>query len=1164
MAHRIFLAFGLTMLLCAAVPGQKELNITHYKETQGLSILDILSDKYGRIWLGTNNGLLRYDGYEFKKFVYDPNDSTSIKGTSISRLYEDRHGNIWISASDERLYRFDPLSGLIRTYPYYQLIGKPKNDGDFFISTISADAGGHLLFGAASVAPLVASLLIYDESKDRISPFPIPDSADPGGLYLARADHVGNTLFMGLDNQLFYLRDGKAFSRISPYSELQNLANQTGTGDFIFDRDNHLWLISDNGTLLVFDKLDAAPSKTYSFRHLLPNPSKSLRSIVLKMDQNKNLWIGHDQGLIHFDLKNEKFEFFRLPKDNRGNNYEVSSLLLDAFNNLWIGTQNGLLKHEDKPVFLDYNAPGLDTSIAIRGYIGQLIKAGKEKILVPTLDYNNPIPVLNELDLKTNAIKKHHFDDVFPKGTAFINFDWAGPDSLLFMTDHGVYQLNLEQKRAGKVSLKGVPNIHPGILQFYTDARGNEWLGTLNYLYKKSKGSDEYAPIDLSRQPGGDDRSNMVRLEDGKSKGLWLITDNGLYLYDFSNDSITRHGYDKKSGDVFLAQNIYAAWQEDSSDIVWIGILQGGLNRYDSRNKKIRTYTVEDGLADMSVFAILHDAKNKALWLGTGEGISRFDMQSEKFTNFSAEDGLSSKRFYSALKTADGRFFFAGETLIQFNPDEITVASIPPLLSFRDFKVSNRSLAFGPGTRFETGLTGNASLTLNHDENNITIEYLGVHYSNPAKNRYSYILENYDERWLDVGSQQAAYFTNLPPGKYTFRVKAANSNGSWNEEGLKLNIEIRSPWWRTYWAYAIYLLGLAGLGTLANQYFKQRVLKRERERTQLKELEQARLIEKAYKELESSHQALKATQSQLIQSEKMASLGELTAGIAHEIQNPLNFVNNFSEINKELLDEIEEIRKRSPEASGGERNEQLETQLLLNIKENEQKIHQHGQRADAIVKSMLQHSRVSSGKKEPTDLNALADEYLRLAYHGLRAKDKSFNANLVTHFDPAVDKIQIIPQDIGRVLLNLYNNAFYAVGARMRTGSPERSLGTVDERMRVENPERSLRTEGPERSLGTVNERMQADNKEYKPVVSVSTKRIGPIVEISVKDNGKGIPTMVREKIFQPFFTTKPTGQGTGLGLSLAYDIIKAHHGDIRVESVENEFTMFIITLPTT
>ena len=283
-------------------------------------------------------------------------------------------------------------------------------------------------------------------------------------------------------------------------------------------------------------------------------------------------------------------------------------------------------------------------------------------------------------------------------------------------------------------------------------------------------------------------------------------------------------------------------------------------------------------------------------------------------------------------------------------------------------------------------------------------------------------------------------------------------------------------------------------------------------------------ITRQNEELETTLVELQSTQKQLIQAEKMASLGELTAGIAHEIQNPLNFVNNFSEVSVELIAEMKEELKAG--------NTEAVIEIAEDIEKNLYKISHHGKRADAIVKGMLQHSRSSTGIKEATDLNSLADEYLRLSYHGLRAKDKNFNATMVTHYDENIGLVYIIPQDLGRVFLNLYTNAFYSVTAKKKAA--------------VES------------------------NATYEPTVTVITKLVKnggdegeDIVWISVKDNGMGIPQKVLDKIYQPFFTTKPSGEGTGLGLSLSYDIIyKGHNGKMTVDTKEGEYAEFIIVLP--
>jgi len=331
-------------------------------------------------------------------------------------------------------------------------------------------------------------------------------------------------------------------------------------------------------------------------------------------------------------------------------------------------------------------------------------------------------------------------------------------------------------------------------------------------------------------------------------------------------------------------------------------------------------------------------------------------------------------------------------------------------------------------------------------------------------------------------------------------------------------------------AYGFAFFWMIGFGIYAHRQNKE-------EQTQRQKAEEERLRSEAKKqeleyqvaertaeltrqknELEETIAELKSTQNQLVQAEKMASLGELTAGIAHEIQNPLNFVNNFSELSVELAKELQEELDRD------DQDKDLIIELVGDLVQNQEKINHHGKRAASIVKGMLQHSRASTGQKEETDMNDLADEYLRLSYHGLRAKDKTFNADFKTHLDPKVPKVSIVPQDFGRVLLNLFNNGFYAVQQKAKMG-----------------------IEG------------------YKPLVAVSTEFAEKDQEIVIKvsDNGTGIPESVKNKIFQPFFTTKPTGQGTGLGLSLAYDIIvKGHNGTLEVNSKEGEGTEFVIVIP--
>jgi signal transduction histidine kinase len=405
-------------------------------------------------------------------------------------------------------------------------------------------------------------------------------------------------------------------------------------------------------------------------------------------------------------------------------------------------------------------------------------------------------------------------------------------------------------------------------------------------------------------------------------------------------------------------------------------------------------------------------------------------------------------------------------------------------------------------------------IRLNYDQNTFSIDFFAFDYKHPGEIDYVFMLENYDDTWRYNGNRTRVDLLKIPPGHYRFRVKAVNGNGTWSEKAIP--VIISPPWWRTWVAYTAFavLFTVAIWGFI---YYRSRRLRRENKLLEQKVSTRTLQLQQEKQNVEAALSDLKSAQAQLIQSEKMASLGELTAGIAHEIQNPLNFVNNFSEVSNELIGEMKQ------ELTTG--NAQRANEIADDLKQNLEKINHHGKRADAIVKGMLQHSQKSSGHREPTDINALCEEYLRLSYHGFRAKDNSFNATIKTDFDNSMGKINIVRQDIGRVLLNLYNNAFYSVS-----------------------------------------EKRKQSVQGYEPAVTISTASIQPAsggrgIQIKVIDNGGGIPATIVDKIFQPFFTTKPAGQGTGLGLSLAYDIVKAHGGDIRVESKEHEGTVFTIIL---
>jgi len=1105
---KLFSAILLALLLVtsASFAQLKEVNLRQYTELDGVpgaEVLSVLADKFGYIWVGTRNGLARYDGYEFKKFIDNINDPASVHGLIVMSLFEDSRGYIWVGNQGSWLNRYDPATRTFRQYSFKNIIDHPANV-ELDVISMAEDNQGRIFFGVSGYngESISQGLLYIDEKDDSVRRYDSADKQAISNVYSITKDKEGYIWFLSY-NGLFKI---DAHKQLHPIHSLDEdfKKNKDSPADMKFDNQGHLWMIT--GRLRLYD-INLRDSSVISYS---PPISEGNYGIRLAIDKNENIWIGTRYGITRFVKNTKKFENFQnVVRNQLEKTYaSVSSLTFDAFGSLWVGTQaQGLLKYEERAIFKSYTSTNDPKNPVTPGWVDNICESHDKKIWFVTSQLS-VIGGINTLDPLTGVIRTIPYRTLVPGLVQINGFREDIPGEWILSTYTGNYRYFSKTGEIKKIVLNGLPD-HSRIKKFLTDSKGNEWLCTYNGLYKKDKGSDLFRRYDLSTIPGGDVASNSVNgAFESKAHGLWVFTYNGLFLYNYLTDKIERHGYDIKTGDIFIAQ-IINSFYETPDGTAWVGAWTGGLSQYNVETKKIKIFTRDDGLPSMSIQSIIGDEKNNSLWLSTFDGLSRFDIKTGQFNNFSISDGIQGQQFAdgSFLKTSEGLFAFGGSNgITTFNPNEITKNSAPPKVFLTDFKLFNKSVLPGEKSVLKKPIYDTKEISLGHDQNNVSIEFVAIHFTDPIKNKYAYKLENYDNDWREVGSQHTAFYPNLPSGRYLFHVKAANSNGVWNETGASVAMVISPPWWETTFAYIFYgLLLIAGIFG-ADRYFRTRIVRRERLRNQARELVQAKEIEKAYTEL-------KATQAQLIQSEKMASLGELTAGIAHEIQNPLNFVNNFSDVNSELIDEMQQEMDNGNLADA--------KAISNNIKENEQKINHHGKRADAIVKGMLQHSRSSSGVKEPTDINALADEYLRLSYHGLRAKDKSFNATMKTDFDESIGNISIIPQDIGRVILNLITNAFYAV-----------------------------------------DEKKKQDGKSFEPIVSISSKKIGDKVFLSVKDNGNGIPQNVLGKIFQPFFTTKPSGQGTGLGLSMSYDIVKVHGGELKVDTIEGVGSTFIIGLP--
>lgn len=604
-------------------------------------------------------------------------------------------------------------------------------------------------------------------------------------------------------------------------------------------------------------------------------------------------------------------------------------------------------------------------------------------------------------------------------------------------------------------------------------------------------------------------RATFIRSIWEDSKGaLWVTTFTDLYWF--------KQGKLKK---VSAEDGYKPAWvqsfYEDGDGTIWLGVSSHGLARH--KDGEFRFIDPKHGLFDFSLYVMFED-KFGYIWSSSNKGVFRVSKKelndvadgkagSVHSVSYSESDGMENREcnggFYpSGFQLRDDRIAFStvkGVAIV--NPADIKLNPFPPPVVVENLVADGESKNIAE------------TVTLAPGTDRLEVHYAGLSFVGGDKVRFKYRLEGKDKDWIDAGSRRQAYYTNLSPGDYRFRVIAANSDGIWNESGASIDIQLKPFFYQTTWFLAILIFAFLLTGP-SIYFWRVRSLKQ-------REAELESTVSKRTEELQRTLDNLKETQHQLVLSEKMASLGQLTAGIAHEIKNPLNFITNFAQLSKELAHELRQELSLEKNRIENKRSEEI-NEILDNLEQNVTKINQHGTRADSIVRGMLLHSRGKAGERQQTDLNALLTEYTNLAYHGMRAQDQSFNVKIETDFDSTIGNVNIVPQNLSRAFLNMINNACYAA-----------------------------------------NEKRKSATNGFNPTVRVSAKNLGNKVEIRIRDNGNGIPMEVLDKIFNPFFTTKPAGVGTGLGLSITYDIIRDEHkGEIAVDTQAGEYTEFIICIP--
>lgn len=1096
-------------------------------------IAGMCQDYNGFVWFATNtSGLYKYDGSQLINYSVDENNPTSIISNRLECIAAGMNGDIWIGSWENGLDRFDPET---ETFTHYQHDNADSSsirsdsiraiieseDGILWIGTVN---------GLDSFDPLTEKFTHYngespvwtDLNKSQIRVI-YEDKA--GSIWIGG----GSPFFADYNNNFTEEIPGGLYKLDRKTDEIKQYKNIEGDTTSLVDNRVGAIFEDSRGVFWVGtagDGLHTMNREKGTFnrhRYDPENPDKLSRPpaaeffdyvvehiTFINQDSRGHIWIGtFNGGINRHNPTTDKVEHFGTSATgpNKIGHDNFWAFLRTTDNLLWISTN--WVQTANRHIFYNVSTTSgklnySETDARIFDFAedseGNMWFASSQGLLRKTNNNNYQRFLPEKNGERRNDIIFHIEKDLND------NFWLSTPGGLYFFdTKSGQFKAYLhDPNNVNSISSDTV-------FVSRVDDNGTIWIGTYKGLdlLDPRTGIFEHFKIEPASKMMVNNIIYDIELDSAGNN--WIGWMNGIFQIDTDSGKIS----EPLSVSYLSVTKIF----KDSQHRIWAGTHGGLWVNYPGSNEFTQ---FQDSLGVistiMTVWGITEDMEH-SLWMNTSDGLIRLNPETKNAVLFGKSWDIYPEILTDNMYASSQGEIFLGDTAgyYHFFPKDLKQpdGSLSNL-QLSKLYIDNNEIIPGTNNILPKQLSEMKHLTLNYLQNNFSLAFHNIDFlTDPSEKNVLYMLENYDKNWRKNKGENLANYYNVRPGKYIFRIKASNLYGNWTEKTLE--IEIKPPWYRSVVAFIMYFIFLAVAGWNVHLFQKKHTIRKVQEQIKDKELAQAKEIEKAYKNLEIAHEDLKTTQTQLIQSEKMASLGELTAGIAHEIQNPLNFVNNFSEVNFELIDEADEENEKGNTA-------EVKT-ILKDLKENEKKINHHGKRAESIVKGMLLHSRGSSGKKEPTDINALCDEYLRLAYHGFRAKDKSFNAGYKLELDESLPKIDVVPEDVGRVLLNLINNAFYAVNKKAKSGV-----------------------------------------EDYKPEVVITTSSLPPSggmrgVKITVADNGSGIPDSIKDKIFQPFFTTKSTGEGTGLGLSLSYDIVKAHGGELKVETTEGEGTEFIIHL---
>ena len=1100
----------------------------------------VYQDRQGFIWLAVySSGLVRFDGA--RMILFDQEDGLSDLG--IWQVTEDLNGYLWVASHDGLSVSEQPLSayqGGKRAAFTSSPGGTPLLDEALTQNRIAVDTSGRLWVGTSEYG----LLRYFIDDEGAVHSDTLSTALTTNKDLSVTSVHAGanGSVIVSLEGGILYrFIDGDTPHIYTPeeiYGGTEIIS--------VYEDDETVWAYRQNGEILIFNSdlteprvIYASPSSNINGLYLLSDNSVwasngaggiarfhrntgdqinqysratgllSENVFHVMEDREGNIWIAQSGGISKLRYNYRAFENFSsnsiageapaLPTPS------VNTILVPVDESspcrIWVGTEGGAtcIKADGNTIYITQE-DGL-----VGNWVNGLATDSFGRIWVATTQGLNGI-AYREIDIVAGAVNRRNIRINGRQAWVF-----TIPDSPPFIAAENLpfrdSESGQETESAWFPGLRSIFGIVDGIIielnsthglpatlykSVAFDHEGFMWLGTLDRgIYKSTIPFDTSLLQSLSADDPDPDMFTLFWSRDNGAPtnhieklvwhqdSMWIGTQEGLYVMDPETAEITKH-ITRANG--LLADNTVSFALSPVTGNFWVGTNRGLAELNPEEGNVLRNVTRQDGLIDNEVwlYGSVKVGENGSVYFGTPSGLS------------------------------------------VYHPELDRPNTTPPQLHLISFDLSYQA----------------------EGRNEVIFEYAATSFGNTTQVRYQTRLIGYNDNWSPETPDIRLRYTNLPalffPKTYTLEVMAINESGLSSETPLQFSFSVKPVWWLTWWAFMIYIAFL-GFGLLIlDRIQSNRLIKKERDAARLREAElkaetatarskaaeaQARVLEaenerkalelEKARELEVAYHNLQSAQKQLIQAEKMASLGRLSTGIAHEIKNPLNFINNFAGVSSELVDELVEAI---------EANDKDEMEFLLdNLKHNTTKIEEHGKRADSIVKSMMQHARGGKAEYGIFNINSLVEKYVNLAFHGKKSQIPDFHTNIQTTLDPSLKEAKVVGQEFGQALLNIIGNSLDAVWDYKKT-----------------------------------------NNEDYEPEVEISTKQHADFIEVRIRDNGSGIPEEIKEKIFEPFFTTKPTGEGsTGLGLSLSYDIItQGHNGTLVLGNQEDRGATFIITLP--